>query len=79
MEHAVERTIVTYVFQLENASFPEEAFSETSTATTPSVKLLLAFILSANQHKQHNGQELKSKLSANNFITLIVHQHTLHM
>lgn len=76
----MERTIVTYVFQFENARFPEEAtpFSETSTAITPSVKLLLAFILSASQHKQQNGQELKNKLSASNFITLIVHQHTLH-
>jgi len=72
---------VTYVFQFEKASFPEEAaaFSETSNASTHFIKLLLAFILSASQHKQHNGQELKSKLSANNFITLIVHLHTLHM
>lgn len=73
--------IMAYVFQFEKESFPEEAavFSETSNATTPSVKLLLAYILSASQHKQHNGQGLKSKLSANNFITFIVHQHTLHM
>jgi hypothetical protein len=61
-KHAVERTTVTYVFQFEKASFPEEAaaFSETSNATTPSVKLLLAFILLASQHKQHNGQTDKN-------------------
>jgi len=53
---------VTYVFQFEKASFLEEAaaFSETSNVSTPLVKLLLAFILSASQHKQHNGQTDKS-------------------
>jgi hypothetical protein len=53
---------VTYVFQFEKASFLEEAavFSETSNATIPSVKLLLAFILLASQHKQHNGQTDRS-------------------